>query len=119
MRDGVMQRIAGAEVVVDDVMVLSEGSRVAADAKILESHHLHQDESLLTGESIPVSKKIGDTVYSGCMITQGSGLAKVSAIGGHTQIGQIGKSLKTIKVPNSPLQNEMRVLMIRFAVPTF
>lgn len=116
MRDGVMQRIAGAEVVVDDVMVLSEGSRVAADAKILESQHLHQDESLLTGESIPVSKKIGDTVYSGCMITQGSGLAKVSAIGGHTQIGQIGKRLKTIEVPNSPLQNEMRVLMIRFAV---
>lgn len=116
IRDGATQRIAGSEVVIDDVIVLSEGSRVPADALLLESHHVHQDESLLTGESIPVSKKRGNAVYSGCLITQGSGLARVNAIGGNTQIGQIGKRLKTIEVPESPLQREIRILIVRFAL---
>lgn len=115
IRDGITLQIAGSEVVMDDVIVLSEGSRVAADAQILESHHLYQDESLLTGESMPVLKKVRDSVYSGCMITQGSGLAKVTAIGRHTQIGQIGKSLKVIQAPSSPLQNQISVLIMRFA----
>lgn len=116
IRDGVTQRIAGSEVVIDDLLILSEGSRVAADAVLLESHQVHQDESLLTGESEPVPKKMGDSLYSGCLITQGSGLAQVSAIGSRTQMGLIGKRLTTIEIPESPLEKEIRILVIRFAV---
>ncbi len=93
IRDGETIRISGKEVVKGDIVVLQEGDRVPADARVIKSNNLLADESLLTGESVPVRKrewKEGDiiltpggddlpVVYSGSMIVQGNGLVKVTA----------------------------------------
>jgi Ca2+-transporting ATPase len=111
IRDGVETRIAGFEVVTDDIIVLQEGDRVAADATVLYSVNLLADESLLTGEPVPVRKTNWDEiekniqpggddlpfVYSGSMIVQGNGIARVTSIGVNTEIGKIGKALEGVK----------------------
>ena len=99
IRNGNAIRIPGREVVSDDIMILSEGDRVPADAIVLQSINLSADESLLTGESVPVRKSYWDKseseatemgvpggddlpfVYSGSMIVQGQEIAKVIATG--------------------------------------
>lgn len=112
IRDGVRTRIAGREVVRGDLIVLGEGDRVPADATILESSHLEADESLLTGESIPVSKEDGrGTVYSGSLIVRGGGVAEVFATGPKSEIGKIGASLSTLKFEPPRMQSEMRRLV--------
>lgn len=121
IRDGAPRRIPGREVVVDDLVVLAEGDRVPADGVILQSTNLVVDESLLTGESMPVSKdavdrcgessRSGDTdrsqVYSGALVTAGQGIARVIATGQQTQIGKIGRSLETMEVQRTALQREI------------
>ncbi|MDI9256810.1 cation-translocating P-type ATPase [Flavobacterium sedimenticola] len=113
IRDGIETRIPGREVVPDDVVILHEGDRVPADVVILESHHLTIDESLLTGESVPVTKN-DDTenkAYSGTLVVQGKGLAKVIHTGIKTQLGKIGTSLQTIEEDSTRLQREMKKLI--------
>lgn len=119
IRDGKYKRIAGKEVVIEDIIVLKEGDRIAADAILLTCHDLRVNESLLTGESISVSKIKSDKdqlkkpqpggddspyVYSGTMVTQGQGIAKVIATGTKTEIGKIGKIIQEIKPEKTPLQ---------------
>lgn len=112
IRDGEKIRLAGCEVVRGDIMLLEQGDRIAADAVLLEANDLQADESLLTGESLPVGKRAAtvgedDTalrpggegqplVYSGSMVTRGNGVVRVTATGVATQIGRIGKSLATL-----------------------
>ncbi|MES2585647.1 MAG: cation-translocating P-type ATPase [Pseudomonadota bacterium] len=116
IRDGVTQRIAGKEIVVGDILILEEGDRIPADALLLEAHNLLVDESLLTGESEPAKKDGANQVHSGCMVIRGSGVAKVTAIGMQTELGKIGSSLKQIIVLNSPLQEDIEVLIKRFTI---
>lgn len=115
VREGSIRRIPGREVVVGDVSILEEGGRIAADGRLIDAHDLLVDESLLTGESIPVDKAVGDAVYSGTMVAQGSALVEVRAIGSATEIGKIGKSLTQIAPTPSPLQREIAFLIKRFA----
>ena len=112
VRDGVVTRIAGTDIVVGDVMVLQQGDRVAADAVLLEAIDLEVDESLLTGESIAVGKRAaapeepsqyprpgGDDqpcIFAGTIVTRGSGRALVTATGARSEIGRIGLSLATL-----------------------
>ncbi|HTN65129.1 MAG TPA: cation-translocating P-type ATPase [Burkholderiaceae bacterium] len=131
IRDGGQVRIPGREVVNGDLLVLEEGDRIAADGMLLECHDLLIDESLLTGESIAVSKETSSAgqggaleflvdgnarVYSGSMILQGGGLARVMATGSATEIGKIGRSLQAIIQEKSPLQLEIDSLVKWFAV---
>ncbi|MEI8232534.1 MAG: cation-translocating P-type ATPase [bacterium] len=106
IRGGEHQRIPSREVVVDDIIVLEEGSRIVADAELISAQNILCDESLLTGESLPIIKSVGgvsnNVVYSGSLMVQGSGVAKVVAIGYQTEIGKIGKSLQTV-VDSEPL----------------
>jgi len=115
VRDGSIRRIPGREVVVGDLLILEEGGRIAADGRLIEAHDLLVDESLLTGESVPVKKGVGDPVYSGAMVAQGSALAEVRATGPATEIGKIGKSVAHIAPTPSPLQREIAFLIKRFA----
>lgn len=135
IRDGVEKRIAGKEVVVDDLIILHEGDRVPADAAILKQTNLMVDESLLTGESLAVSKsnweeteKIEDFrpggeglpfVYSGTLITRGRAIAKVILTGIHTQMGKIGKSLETIREEEMLLKKETNRLVKFFGLLGF
>ena len=109
IRDGQRKRIAGRDVVRGDLIVLSEGDRVPADAVLLQCQDLQADESTLTGESVPVRKVAWDNrvgsgaqrpggddlpqVFSGSLVVRGSGLAEVTAIGPRSEIGKIGQSL--------------------------
>lgn len=113
IRDGTEIRIAGREVVPEDVIVLHEGDRVPADAILLECNHLSLDESLLTGESVPVikSEESENKIYSGTLVVQGKGIAKVTSTGTNTQFGIIGTSLQSIEQDSTRLQREMKTLI--------
>jgi len=114
IRDGEPTRIFGREVVPGDLIILHEGDRVPADALLLESNHLVIDESLLTGESIPVTKTAEvdqHELFSGTLVVQGDGIAQVTATGIHTQFGKIGKSLESIEKNKTRLQVEVKQLI--------
>jgi len=106
MRDGAVQRIAGSEVVRGDLLLLSEGDRVPADGRLLAVNDLMADESLLTGESLPVEKRADMPVYSGTMVVRGQGRAEVTATGVRTEFGKIGLSLAALDTEKTRLQLE-------------
>ena len=130
IREGIEKRIAGREVVTDDIVILQEGDRVPADARVLYAVNLMADESLLTGESVPVRKSEwsgsdannipgGDDrpfVYSGSMIVQGNGIVQVTATGSNTEIGKIGKALDSVEEEPTRLKAEMGILVKRLAI---
>ncbi|MDP4983856.1 cation-translocating P-type ATPase [Pseudoalteromonas tunicata] len=121
LRDDQQVRIAGQDVVTGDLLFLAEGDRVPADAVLVASQNMTIDESLLTGESVSVRKSASheamsemvqpggdDTpcVYSGTLVVQGSGKARVLATGEKTALGRIGKALYSLKSESSHLQKE-------------
>ncbi len=134
VRGGERKRIAGREVVRGDVVVLAEGDRVPADGFLAEAMNLSVDESLLTGESVPVRKRAKDAsttaadldaipggddlpaVFSGTLVVGGQGLAEVRATGGRTVMGKIGKVLAEVGVDRTPLQREVDVTVRRLAL---
>jgi Ca2+-transporting ATPase len=130
IRDKTQKRISGREVVRDDIIVLAEGDRVPADASLMSCTNLSVDESLLTGESVPVLKTFcdgmkemgrpgGDNVpfiFSGTLVVQGYGIAKVKATGGNTELGKIGKALQAIEPEETLLQKETGHLVRKLAI---
>jgi P-type Ca2+ transporter type 2C len=130
IRDGQKKRIAGREVVTEDILVLSEGDRVPADSTVLFAINMTADESLLTGESFPVRKTAWDGVrkidqpggddlpfvYSGTLIVQGQGYAKVNATGINTELGKIGKALQTVEQESTSLQKATGRLVRNLAI---
>ena len=130
IRDGRLQRVPAAHVVRGDLVVLAEGDRVPADAVLVETNGLQADESLLTGESVPVGKRAGlptaprvrpggadlPWVFAGTLVVQGDGLALVAATGAHSELGHIGAALGTIRPPSGRLQHETRLLARRLAI---
>jgi len=110
VRDGTIKEVKAEEVVPGDVLALSQGTRVAADARLLVSYSLQVDESALTGESFPVLKKDGDEVYAGTVVVSGEGMAGVAATGMNTRLGRLSVMAREIKPPKTPLQNAMKSL---------
>ncbi|SEA54316.1 cation-translocating P-type ATPase [Variovorax sp. YR216] len=116
LRGPTARRIAARELVVGDVVLLAEGDRVPADMDLVEASNLAVDESLLTGESMPVAKEAAashpaiDTakVFSGTLVTSGTGRGCVIATGEHSALGRIGKSLAGIAADSTPIQQETR-----------
>ena len=106
IRDGAPARIAGADVARGDLIVLSEGDRVPADARLETVNDLMIDESLLTGESLPVEKTTGRPVYSGTLVVRGQGRAIATATGPRTEFGRIGQSLAALDTEKTALQRE-------------
>jgi Ca2+-transporting ATPase len=115
-------RIAGAEVVPGDVLVLNEGDRVAADGILLESINLQVDESLLTGEAEAVEKSAnlttnnGNKVFASTLVTRGGGSARVLTTGANTEVGKIGKTLNVVLTERTHLQVEIGKLARLFTV---
>ena len=78
VRGGVTLRIPGRDVVREDLLILSEGDRIAADGLLLQAHELATDESMLTGESEPVAKQASsDRAFAGTLVVRGQGLMRV------------------------------------------
>jgi len=130
MRDGRQRRIAGREVVCGDALVVNEGDRVPADAILLSGMNVMTDESLLTGESVPVRKirrpdvtemqpPGGDDqpfLYSGTLVVKGQGIAEVKAVSVNTEIGKIGAALRSVEPEETRLQRETTALVKRLAL---
>jgi Ca2+-transporting ATPase len=121
IREGVEQRIAGRDVVAGDLVLLREGDRVPADGVMLDATALSVDESILTGESLPVEKRPSDSdeqgrVYSGSLVVQGYGSARVTATGARTEIGKIGGVLKTLEPETTALFSEVHRLVRWIAI---
>ena len=130
IRDGVERRVPGREVVRGDLVAIAEGDRVPADAILLSGHELQADESLLTGESVPVRKAIAAVVpeparpggddlpylYSGSLVVRGQGLGQVTATGARSEIGRIGLAITRIDTEPPRLRAQTRRLVARFAV---
>ncbi len=132
IRDGERRRIAGREVVRGDCLVLAEGDRVPADARLVQGHDVQADESLLTGEPVPVRKVAatagapietcrpgGDDlpfVYSGSLVVRGTGIAEVMATGALSEIGRIGKTLNSLEMEPPRLQGQIRRLVRGFGL---
>jgi len=114
IRDGLQQRIAGTEVVRGDVLILAEGDRVAADARLLVANDLMVDESLLTGESLPVQKRLPgegvqareSEVFSGTLVATGHGYAEVVATGPRSELGRIGRVLGELQPEKTSLERD-------------
>src|SRR5580765_1805461 len=106
LRDGERRRIPGAEVVRGDLLFIAEGDRVPADARLIESQGLQLDESLLTGESLPVAKAPADAVHSGTLVVSGHGRGEVFATGPRSELGRIGASLAGLESEKTSLQRE-------------
>jgi Ca2+-transporting ATPase len=136
VRDGKRMLIAGREVVRDDLMVVSEGDRVAADATLIWSQDLLLDESLLTGEAVPVRKIVGDAsansvdlnatpvpggedlpyLFAGTLVVRGTGKALVHATGMHSEMGKIGRALGSIETEQPHLQRQIHSFVKVFAI---
>jgi Ca2+-transporting ATPase len=120
IREGRQQRIAGRDVVPGDLVIVAEGDRVPADALLRAGLHLSVDESLLTGESVPVRKSVstqakdldapgGDdlpSLFSGTLVTAGQGVVEVIHTGLSTELGKIGKALQQVEPETTFLQRE-------------
>jgi Ca2+-transporting ATPase len=133
VRDGVAHRIAAAEIVPGDIVVLAAGDRVPADGIVRQGAGIVVDESALTGESIPVRKLAAqdsvsadataatpggdDTpfIYSGTLVLAGEGLAEIVATGPRSRIGAIGSALAALRWPPTPLQEATTRLVRRLA----
>ncbi|MEP6503664.1 MAG: cation-translocating P-type ATPase [Betaproteobacteria bacterium] len=122
LRDGTTRKVAGRELVCADIVLLAEGDRVPADMDLIQAANLSVDESMLTGESVPVSKLAGaaasveSRVFSGTLITQGTARGRVVATGERSALGRIGKSLAALGGEDTPIQNETRRIVRRVAI---
>ena len=122
IRNGKRRTVAGEELVPGDVVLLEAGDKVPADIRLLSSHSLAIQESLLTGESLPVEKgtskveegaALGDRqcmAFSGTNVTAGQATGVVVATGAHTEIGRIGGMLSGVQKLTTPLVEQMDVL---------
>ncbi|WP_306391882.1 cation-translocating P-type ATPase [Telluria beijingensis] len=130
VRDRRRLRIAAADLVPGDLVALAAGDRVPADTELLEASGLMIDESLLTGESVPVFKRARmgkdappeldearqSWAFAGTLVVQGDGLGEVCATGARSELGRIGGALGQITPPTARLQRETRVLVRRLAL---
>lgn len=107
LRDDSFERIDAARLVPDDVVRLEAGDRVPADGLIGESEGFSVDESVLTGESLPLEKSDGDEVQSGSLITRGRALLLVRRTGAKSAMGRLALSLGAIDVSKTPLEQRV------------
>lgn len=99
IRDGHKIEVNTNQITVDDLVILSAGSIVPADGRILEENSLLINQSILTGESYPVEKNESDVVFMGTQVVSGFATIKVTEIGNRTEIGKIARSISRLKAP--------------------
>lgn len=116
LRDGRLMLIKAKEVVVGDILEVEAGDRISADCILISGDGIHCDESILTGESVPVEKIVhggkgkysgANTLYMGCNVTHGKGMLKVIATGMDTEVGKIANMLQEIESAQTPLQHKL------------
>jgi len=119
IRDGKGQVISNEDLVPGDIILLEEGMKIPADAIVIQSNDLTVNESLITGESVPVAKTNIDKLnllYQGCTVESGKCFAKVEAIGNMTMLGRIGKAVSGYSYPKTLLQVQVNKFVRRLAL---
>lgn len=102
IRDGVMESIPSEELVLDDIVFLSNGNKISSDSIVIEGT-FELNESLLTGESLPVKKHPGDLLYAGSFVSSGSGYCQVERVGNDSYASKIQSKVKKVKKNNSQI----------------
>ena len=133
LRDGIAVRRAQRELVCGDMVLLAEGDRVSADMVLLQASNLSVDESMLTGESMPIDKRaamatesaldarskpdqgMAFSVFAGTLVTRGSARGRVIATGPRSALGLIGQSLATLEPQTTPIQRETGTIVKQVA----
>jgi Ca2+-transporting ATPase len=123
LRDGKLKELPSEDIIPGDILELSGGERISADARLVRAYGLQLDESSLTGESLPVLKDaeaivpetaqttdLTNMVLAGTLITQGEGLSVVTSTGKNTELGRVSELAKEAKEPDTPLQVAMEDL---------
>ncbi len=110
-RDGAVHKIAVEQVVVDDVVVFAPGDQVIADGTVLTAADLLLDESILTGESVPARRAVGDEVRSGAFVAEGTGAYRVTAVGEDSFAARITGEARSFRHPRSPLERAVNRLL--------
>lgn len=111
IRDGETKTIDQSAIVKDDVICIERGDQVLVDGKVLESNHLEIDESLLTGESLPIEKKVNETVLSGSFCVSGTGYYTAEKVGDESYAAEVTKLAKKFKLNISPLQSRLNLMV--------
>ncbi|WP_026705726.1 cation-translocating P-type ATPase [Flavobacterium soli] len=107
IRNGRTEEIKTEDLVIGDSLIVEEGTSITADGRIVHSNDFSVDESILTGESLPVFKDKSATdhfIYKGTTVASGLAIVTITAIGNETKLGKIGKSLEAIKEEKTPLE---------------
>jgi Ca2+-transporting ATPase len=115
LRDGALVRLPAAELVPGDVARVEAGERVPADGALLEARGFAADESLLSGESLPVDKAPGEIAYSGSLAVRGSALLEVRATGAASHMGRLAESVGSIENVPTPLERRLDAFGRRIA----
>lgn len=110
LRDDIEQEVTSNLLVPGDVCIVEEGVKIAADGILLESRNIELNESVLTGESLPVIKQKGEEIYSGTIVSKGRGVMRVTHTGMQTKFGHIALQLGTIEDTETPLQKKLKEL---------
>ena len=111
LRDGGKVDVLLADIVLDDVVLLTTGEQIPADGDVLESAGLEVDESLLTGESRPVRKAAGDEVFSGAFVVAGSGKYVVRRVGADGYANRVTAAAKRYSVVSSDLRDGVNKIL--------
>ncbi|HRN96258.1 MAG TPA: cation-translocating P-type ATPase [Candidatus Levybacteria bacterium] len=115
IRDGKEQLLDVADIVPEDIILLREGDKIPADGQLATSVAFEVDESIFTGESLPVEKSKGDLLMAGTFLLRGQGKMIVSATGLKTKLGQIALEMKQLKKPKTPLASNLESLSKKLA----
>jgi Ca2+-transporting ATPase len=119
IRNGEITDIKSEDLVVGDSLVVEEGTLIVADGEIVHSNDFSVNESILTGEFLPVFKDKttpNNTVYNGTTVASGLAIATITAIGNSTQLGKIGKSLEGIEEEKTPLESQISDFVKKMAI---
>ena len=111
IRDGVGVEITSDEIVLDDVIELRLGGQVAVDGEVLDSTGLRLDESMLTGESLPVPKALGDDVLSGSFVVAGNGRIRATAVGADSYASTLATEAKQFAIATSALRRGIDTIL--------
>ncbi len=114
-RNGVLATVPVEEIVVGDAVLVEEGEGVPADGMMATGNDFSVDESILTGESVSVTKTPGDAVFAGTTTASGSAWLTITAIGGQTELGKIGRSIADVPTEKTPLQRQIDQFVGRMA----
>ena len=108
IRDSVRKEIPIDQLVMDDVMVVESGNQIGADSTVLSGEGIEVNESMITGESRPVKKMTGDTLWSGSYLVAGSGVAKVIHVGKDNYATELANKARDKKRATSEMQDSIK-----------